>query len=138
MSNKESFDPDLVKAYPRAHRKVSLGVRTYSLLGGDEDKEDRAITNFISPYGLEFQAPKDYQPGTLLKILISLPDYWNLKQRFVDYGRIDTPREFRVLAKVINTEGVGKTGRRKKILAQTVNIDEIDQQVLKHFLDESK
>ena len=76
--------------------------------------------------------------GTLLKINVTLPDYWNLKQKFVDYGRVDTPGKFKVLAKVLKTEDIGIRGKKKLVLVQTVNIDEVDEQVLKSFLQEAK
>ena len=71
-----------------------------------------------------------------MKIHINIPDYWERKQRFVDYRRIDTPGNFRILAKVVSSEEVGKRGKKRIILARTVNMDEVDEQVLKSFLQE--
>jgi len=53
-----------------------------------------------------------------------------------EYRRIDSPQQFRILAKVLRTEEIGKRGRKKLILAQTVNIDEIDEKVLKSYLQD--
>lgn len=129
------FDENLIKKYPRSNRKINVEIQTYTLLS-DTNLEQKSLTSFISPYGLEFQATKDYSPGTLLKILVSLPDYWSRKQRFVDYNRIDTPNTFKILAKVVKTEDIGKRGKKKIILVQTVNMDEIDEQVLKSYLQD--
>lgn len=137
MAERDVFDIELVKSYPRSSRKIILGVLPYDLTSTKEDAH-KGQTTFISPYGLEFQVPKEYPTGTLLRINISIPDYWNRKQRFVDYGRIDSPGEFKVLAKVIKTEDLGKRGRKKLVLCQTVNIDEVDEQVLKSYLQEAK
>lgn len=138
MTEKNNFDVELIKAYPRSNRKVAVGVRTYNLTNEANGLEDKAQTTFISPHGMEFHSQKAYAEGTLLKINICLPDYWNLKQKFVDYHRIDRPLEFRVLAKVIASEDLGKRGKKKLITVQTVNIDGIDEQVLKSYLQEAK
>lgn len=138
MSNEDvtaSFNEDLIRKYPRANRKVSIHVSSYGLLFASDGAE-KGTSIFISPHGVEFQTAKSFSEGTLLKISVTLPDYWQRKQRFVDYTRVDAPNEFRILAKVIKTQDVGKRGRKKIILAQTVNMDEIDEQVLKTFLQE--
>ena len=142
MSEKDDFNVDLVKGYPQANKKISLDVQPYSIVNQDAvvqtDEDQQAITTFVSPFGMEFTAPKDYPTGTLLKINLSLPDYWDRKKKFVEYTRIDVPSELRILAKVVRTEDVGKRKKKKLVLVQTVNIDEIDEQVLKTYLEESK
>jgi hypothetical protein len=85
---------------------------------------------------VEFHATRDYPEGTLLKVHITLPDYWQRKQRFVEYRRIDTPDTFKILCKVVRTEDIGKRGKKKLVIAQTVNMDEVDEQVLKSYLQE--
>jgi len=137
-ADKEPFDEELVRNYPSSNKKIILSVKPYKLDGEETDSGEKATTTHISPYGLEFQIPAEYPQGTLLKINVKLPDYWGRKQRFVDYGRIDDPGTFKVLAKVIKSEDVGKRGRKKLVLAQTVNIDSVDEQVLKSFLQEGK
>ena len=128
------FDEDLVKKYPRSNRRLSLAVARYGISlepeGGD------AQTVHISPYGIQFRAAEGYEEGDLLKIHINMPDYWERKQRFVDYSRIDTPSNFKILAKVVSTEEVGKRGKKRIVMARTVNMDEVDEQVLKAFLQE--
>jgi hypothetical protein len=129
------FDEDLIKKYPRSNRRIQLDVQPYALLT-QANVDQKAHTVHISPHGLEFQTTRDYPQGSLLKILVALPDYWNRKQRFVEYGRVDTPGTFKVLAKVVRSEDVGKRGKKKLIIVQTVNMDEIDEQVLKSYLQE--
>jgi hypothetical protein len=128
------FDEDLIKKYPRSNRKVVVDVKPYGLI--DDDGESKAQTLHISPHGLEFQGTQDYAQGTLLKIHIALPDYWNRKQRLVDYRRVDTPGKFKVLAKVVRTADLGKRGKKKLVVAQVVNMDEVDEQVLKSYLQD--
>jgi hypothetical protein len=127
------FDEDLIKKYPRSNRKIQVGLAPYGL---SNDNDLKGQTLHISPYGMEIQSTKDYAEGTLLKIHVSLPDYWQRKQQFVEYRRIDTPGTFKVLAKVVRTEEVGKRGKKKLVVVQTVNMDEIDEQVLKSFLQD--
>ena len=112
---------------------MTIEVTPFGLKSNDKLLE-KGRSTFISPHGLEFQGTKEYIEGTLLKIQVAIPDYWNRKEKFVEYSRIDNPERFRILAKVVKTENVGKRGKKKLVLAQTVNIDEIDEQVLKTFL----
>jgi len=130
-----NFDEDLIKKYPRSNRKLPLEVSAYGIsLDGNDEKN--SLTTFISPHGIEFRSNKEYPEGTLLKINVAIPDYWSRKRRFVEYGRIDNPEQFRILAKVVRTEDVGKRGRKKMVIAQTVVIDDIDEQVLKSYLQD--
>ncbi|MBP9708372.1 MAG: hypothetical protein KBD78_12065 [Oligoflexales bacterium] len=138
--NDLGFDVDLVKKYPKSAKKMTIQVAPYSLRlhTTNELKEvvNTSLTTFISPYGVEFQTPQDYPEGTLLKIELSIPDYWIRKKSLVSYNRIDAPNSFALLAKVISKTEVGKRGKKKSIVAQTVNIDEIDIEVLKTYLQE--
>ena len=49
---------------------------------------------------------------------------------------MDTPGTFKILAKVVSSEDIGKRGKRKMVLARTVNMDDVDERVLKTFLQE--
>lgn len=129
------FDEDLIKKYPRSNRRLNLNIIEYGI--NLEEEAPKGTTVHISPYGLQFRSANHYDPGTLLKIHVSIPDYWARKQRFVDYGRVDTPGTFKILAKVISSEKIGKRGKKKLVLARTVNMDNVDEQVLKTFLQES-
>jgi hypothetical protein len=130
-----AFDPALIKTYPRSNRKVSINYGAYSL-SSDESNMDATHSIHISPAGIEFQSVKAFAEGTLLKILVKIPDYWVRKRKFVEYRRIDQPAQFSILAKVVRSEDVGRRGKRKMLTVQTVSIDEIDKQVLKSFLQE--
>ncbi len=139
-NEKIDFNEEIIKSYPHAERKVSVEIGPYSLLQ-DFDPEtnkarQKAQTTYISPHGMEFQANKDYPQGTLLKIAVVLPDYWNRKKKFVEYNRIDSPDNFKILARVVASQDIGKRGKKKLITVQTVNIDEVDEKVLKAFLNE--
>lgn len=129
------FDTSLIKKYPRSNRKVSINYGAYSLMT-DEDSMDATQSIHISPAGIEFQSAKAFQEGTLLRILVNIPDYWQRKRRFVEYRRIDQPARFSILAKVVRSEDLGRRGKKKMVTVQTVSIDETDEMVLKSFLQE--
>lgn len=136
----DQFSVELIKSYPRANQKLNVEIGPYTLatnadLNGTRQK---CLTTFISPFGLEFQGNRDYPEGTLLKISVSIPDYWTRKKKFVEYSRIDTPNDFKILARVVGSQDIGKRRTKKLILAQTVNIDDVDKQVLQAFLNEGK
>lgn len=132
---REGFNEDLVRKYPRSNRRLALDVASYGLeIAGME--EPHGTTVHISPYGVQFRSPRHYDEGELLKIHVAIPDYWHRKQRFVEYGRVDAPNTFKILAKVVSSEDIGKRGKKKMILVRTVNIDDVDEKVLKAFLQE--
>ncbi|MCX6117318.1 MAG: hypothetical protein NT027_07240 [Proteobacteria bacterium] len=129
------FDSSLIKNYPRSNRKVQINFGAYSL-SSDEKLMEAAQSVHISPAGIEFQSQQAFTEGTLLRIHVNIPDYWQRKTKFVEYRRIDQPARFSILAKVIQTQDVGKRGKKKMVTVQTVSIDETDELVLKSFLQE--
>jgi hypothetical protein len=129
------FDASLIKKYPRSTRKVSMRYGTYSISADDSSLEATQSLH-ISPHGIEFQTTTPYAPGTLLRIQLDIPDYWQRKLRFVQYRRIDQPARFPILAKVVSVEDVGRRGKKKIVTVQTVSIDETDELVLKSYLQE--
>lgn len=131
----KTFDEDLIRKYPHANRKVGIEVGRFSILQRSGETE-AGQSMYISPHGIEFQGTRDYPEGTLLKIQVAIPNYWGRKQKVVEYGRIDAPATFPILAKVLKTADVGKRGKKKVVLCETVNMDESDERVLKAFLQE--
>jgi hypothetical protein len=134
-SSSGKFDVSLIKKYPRSSRKVSMRYGTYSI-SADESSLESTQSLHISPHGIEFQTTTPYAPGTLLRIQLDIPDYWQRKLRFVQYRRIDQPARFPILAKVVSVEDVGRRGKKKIVTVQTVSIDETDELVLKSYLQE--
>ena len=135
MTEKTPFDMNLVKSYPHAHHKLAVEVSQYRLSEANIPTSSQSQTTYISPHGLEFQSGQTYPEGALLKINVNLPDYWHLKQKYVDYRRIDAPQTFKILGKVVSSKDLGKRAKKKLICVQTVNIDQVDEQVLKTYLD---
>lgn len=130
-----AFSQEFIRSFPRSNRKVTINVMPFGLKS-DPGKAHEGTSLFISPHGIEFQAPREFKPGSLLKIEIAIPDYWERKMRVVEYRRIDRPENFRILAKVIKVEDIGKRGRKKHVIAQTVNLEPCDEKVLRTYLAE--
>jgi hypothetical protein len=134
-NNSIKFDASLIKKYPRSSRKVGMKYGAYSI-SADEASLESTQSLHISPHGIEFQTTASYSPGTLLRIHLDIPDYWQRKLRFVQYRRVDQPARFPILAKVVSVEDVGRRGKKKIVTVQTVSIDETDELVLKSYLQE--
>ena len=132
--NSKNFSPDLVQNYPKSNRRLSLNVEKFGISPDDHNQDGQTV--HISPYGVQFRSGKHFTEGEILKVHVNIPNYWSRKQKFVDYGRIDTPENFKILVKVVSSEDIGKRGKRKMVLARTVNMDEIDNEVLKSFLQD--
>jgi hypothetical protein len=129
---------ELVRSYPQSARKLTVMVQEFGIDDEGGGASDRVHTLHLSPFGLEFTGNQHYNNGLLLKVLIPIPDYWRRKQRYVTYKRIDVPVTLQLLAKVVSCQEKGKFGRKKIILAETVNIDKVDEEVLKEYLSEDK
>lgn len=136
-SAKECFDVDLIKRYPRSNKRLSLNVAPFGI---SDDylaaREKNGQSVYISPHGIEFKTTEELAEGELVKIHIAIPDYWNRKQKLVNYGRVDNPHEFKVLGKVVRTEDVSKRGKKKLITVQTLIMDDVDELVLKKYLQD--
>ena len=130
-----AFSEKFIKSFPRSQIKVPISVSPFSLKT-DETNSHNIQSMFISPHGIEFQAPGEFREGSLIKVDVALPDYWSRKQSVVEYRRVDVPQKFRILAKVLKVDGIGKRGKKKHVIAQTVNLDSADEQVLRGFLEE--
>lgn len=133
VEGKNFFDEKLVKDYPESNRKVPLEISAYGI---DKEENDKCYSVHLSPYGVEFSSSSDYSQGTLLRINVFLPDFWQRKRKLVNYHRVETPEHFRILAKVVSSDAVSKKGKKRLILAQTANIDEIDAKVLSYYLQD--
>lgn len=133
---KNGFDTRLIKDYPNSHKNIYMQIGDYSLIEGSSMVKVK--TNHISPHGFELATIKDYSVGSIVKLNIKIPDYWSRKQRFVDYGRIDKPKEFYVIGRVVDVDKNQGQNRRKNLTIQVVNIDETDQEVLKSFISEKE
>ena len=126
------FDERMVKA--TAERRIPLEISAYSL---DQQETVKSHSTHLSMHGIEFASSSDYARGTLLRINVFLPDFWRRKRKLVNYQRVEPPEHFRILAKVMKIDVHCRKSRKKLVLAQTVNMDEIDEKVLSSWLQET-
>lgn len=135
-----NFDCDLIRKYPKSNKKIKMNVAPYSIKLWSTDiltsQITEVTTKHISPHGMEFVSNTVLSEGTLVKIEVTLPEFWQRKRGMVNYSRVDSPDRFSVLGKVITTQETGKKVKRQVVVVQTVNIDEVDEAVLKNFLAE--
>ncbi len=136
LSKNEEFKAELVREYPKSNQKLEIFVGLYDMRSDSRDQKCHSI--HISPHGLEFQTPQNLIEGTLIKIHIKIPKYWERKSKLVNYGRTNPPQDMKILAKVVESEIKGKRLKKRNILAETVNIDQIDLQILDSFIREKK
>ena len=127
------FDEKLVREYPRSSRRIVLQIRHYSI---SNHAQTTGYTTHLSPHGIEFISNIKYMHGALLRISISLPNYWQRKRRLVDYHRVDQPRSFDIFARVVRNDPTSKKDNTRMVLAQTLNIDRVDTQILTSYLAE--
>ena len=132
VESSKIFDEKVIKT--STERRIPLEISTYSL---DQQETIKAFSIHFTSQGLEFTSPADYARGTLLRINVYLPDFWQRKRKLVNYHRVEPPEHFRILAKVVKSDIQCRKSRKKLVLAQTVNMDEIDAQVLSSWLQET-
>ena len=126
------FDEKMLKS--TAERRIPLEVSAYSL---DKQEPVKSQSIHLTMQGIEFTSPSNYARGTLLRINVFLPNFWQRKRKLVNYHRVEPPEHFRILAKVVRSDVQCRKSRKKIVLAQTVNMDEIDQKVLSSWLQET-
>ena len=118
--------------YPKSNKRLEVKVKKYEFMS-DKDAL-KGQTTRLSPEAIEFRSTKDYEVGTLLKISLTVPNYWDRKQQLDNYGRIDEPSELSILAKVVKSSRSGKRSRNRMVVAKTVNIADVDEKLLEEFL----
>ena len=126
------FDERMVKS--TAERRIPLEISSYSI---DKQETVKSHSIHLTMHGIEFSSPSHYDRGTLLRINVFLPDFWQRKRKLVNYHRVEPPEHFRILAKVVKSDMQCRKSRKKLVLAQTVNMDKIDEEVLSSWLQET-
>lgn len=134
------FQHEKIRGFPRSKQKLKLSIKEYNIrtLHVLRPKDElKAQSIHISPYGMEFQLSADYAEGDLLKINVAIPGYWQRKRNFIDYTRINAPKSFPVIARVICKEQAGQRKRKHTFSVQTLSMDNTDEMVLRGYLEEA-
>ena len=93
-----------------------------------------AETIAISAEGLSFYSPVSIPLGTLTRVWLEIPDYWAKKSKHVSYRHTDAPSYFQVLCRVQAAEETGKRNQKFQLTAVIVNLDPVDEKVLRDYL----
>ena len=133
-SKKTEFDPKQIYDYPNSEKKLQMIVARVDMKQNTKYSSEKVHSTFISPFGIEFKGSPEIQVGMLLKAQIIIPDYWSRMQRMVEYKRINTPEDFRVLIRVVETKRFGVRSRKRIVVSKVVNIDPMDKRVLSEYL----
>ena len=133
------FQSEKIRGFPQSKTKVRLAIKEYDIRTFHVPKTNhlKAQSIHISPYGMEFQVSADYSEGDLLKIEVIIPGYWQRKRHFIDYTRVNIPKSFPVIARVISKEQVGQRRRKHTFSVQNLSMDNTDEMVLRDYLQEN-
>ncbi len=128
------------RAHVRYTKKIPLEYEEYNVYLSDDIGQVNFIgssTINISTGGLLFNSIKPYKLGTLLKIKISIPSYWDRKSKLVKYGHVLKPKSMSILGRVTRVDSLS-VKRKFRVAIQTLNIDAVDEKVLNEFLQGRK
>ncbi|MCY4443178.1 MAG: hypothetical protein OXC44_00025 [Proteobacteria bacterium] len=134
----ENFEEEKIKGYPQSNKKIHLSILEFNVRNLSSARVPmKAYSIHISPYGMEFQLSADFCEEDLLKIDVIIPGYWQRKRHFIDYTRVNIPKSFSVIGRVIKKKIVGEKRKKKYFSVQILSMDNTDEKVLRSYLEES-
>jgi hypothetical protein len=122
-----SFDLKLVA------KKVKMKYSPYKI-STELKNMVQSETIGISSKGVLFTSKHNFEPGTLMRVWIEIPNYWSLKSRYVDYRHTDAPIHFQILTRVLHSQSDVFDEIDFQVLCETLNIDSVDDSVLQDYL----
>ena len=134
------FEDQKIKGYPQSNKKVVLEIKQFNIRSIATQKHKQTFktqSSHISPYGMTFHSSAEYAQGDLLKIHVAIPNYWQKKLHFINYTRVNTPKSFPVIGRVINKSTVNQRKNKNCFSVQTLSMDNTDEKVLRCYLEES-
>ena len=132
------FEDQKIKGFPQSKKKVVLEIKQFNIRTIRSSEQSlKAQSSYISPYGMAFQSSAEYSEGDLLKIHVVIPGYWQKKRNFISYTRVNTPKSFPVIARVINKSKSPQRKYKNSFAVQTLSMDDTDEKVLRCYLEES-
>lgn len=134
------FEDQKIKGYPQSKKKVTLKIKQFNIRTIASQKSKNTLktqSNHISPYGMTFHSSAEYNEGDILKIYVAIPNYWQKKLHFINYTRINTPKSFPVIGRVINKSMTNQRKNKNCFSVQTLSMDDTDEKVLRGYLEES-
>lgn len=88
----------------------------------------------ISVNGILFSSAKSYQKETLMRVWVTIPNYWVRKAKHVEYRHTEAPQHFQVLSRVVKCEEDSFGSKGFQIFCENLNIDPIDELILQEYL----
>lgn len=132
MDKKTVPESNLSKDHGQASR-VPITLSHFKI--NDDNKcQVHSLAQFLNPKRFSFQSTFSFNVQSLLRVKISLPDYWQRKSKFVGYSHTYAPSSFQVLARVIEASEYQKKSKSYEFECEIVNIDAIDEVILTEFL----
>jgi len=112
---------------------IPIRFNCYKVADSFKDmSKSKTIT--VSSAGLTFLSTRAFELGSLIRIYVELPEFWQRKSSLVQYAQTEIPTYFQILARLVKIYELGNTGTLFQFLGETVNIDSIDKQVLENYL----
>lgn len=129
----EWVDKNASSPFPLVSKKIPLKFCEYKISNLEQSMQKSNSTS-ISRGGVTFLAEKNIAKGTLLRIWLEVPHYWEKKSKYVDYKHTEAPSHFQVLSRVVNSQEMDKKKSSYHIICENLNMDPIDENVLNEFL----
>lgn len=109
---------------------VKMQVGSYKISNIKRDMKDAQCLG-ISSKGQFFLSSLNLTVGSLARIWIYIPNYWQKKSAHVPYSHTSAPEYFQMFSKV---EHCVPDQDGYRIFCQTMNIHEIDEKILEDFI----
>jgi hypothetical protein len=130
---KDAVGNDTTFHFKLVSKKIPLKFCEYKI-SNLENSMQKSNSTGISLNGLTFIAGKNFEKGTLLRVWLEVPNYWEKKSKYVDYKHTEAPAHFQVLSRVLTSQEIDKKKSCYHIFCENLNIDPIDENVLNEFL----
>ncbi len=112
--------------------KVDIKMKANGYRISNLQKEMKEVTCLaMSSQGQLFESTTIYEIGSLLRIWIYIPNYWQRKSKLVAYSHTLIPEHFQIFSKVTQCENKYD---QFQTLCQTMTIDSVDEQILNEYI----
>ena len=114
-------------------KKINLAIHEFHFLQ-TQTPPINGVTLKATPEGFVVKTKEHFESGSLVKMHLSIPSYWERKQKFVSYDRIDTPEYLKIIGRIVGHFETGKRVKHYQYTIQLLIADEADRDVLRAYL----
>jgi len=132
IEKKTLSDSNVQNEFP-INSKVPISISHFKI-NEDSKLQVESFAVFSNAKSFSFQSGYSFHPQSLLRVSISLPNYWQRKSKHVGYSHTYAPTSFQVLVRVVDVFESQRKTRVFDIVCGVVNIDSVDEQILSEFL----